>query len=179
MRSHREKGGSSQSPSLGQSWWWDREPCNNGAEGSHEKLMEIENKICLLCVERSTKYCNYLRLSPTMFFLCTFYGRGSVSKHQHEGGIFRLECTQHHLFAALYSTSRHVLKTRKFCATELLLCSSLHSPLIHIWLWPPFFGMDNTYAHEICCWSGVGSCEALAVGGKRNAKRERVELKNR
>lgn len=122
--------------------------------------------ICLLCVERSTKYCNYLRLflPRTMFFLCTFYDRGSISwaPAWAMGGERDFPAQNVHIWNTniiLHPSNSHpagldhVSKTRKFCATKLLLCSSRFAFDTHIWLWPPFLclKMDNTYAHEICC----------------------------
>lgn len=127
--------------------------------------------VCLLCVERSTKYCNYLRLSPTMFFLCTFYGRGSISEHpphQHEGEFSGSECTSetHNIIstahpAPLRSTPRHVSKTRKFCATKLLLCSSLLAFDTHMAL-ATFFSewITRTHMKFVAVRRGLVGCEA-------------------
>ena len=71
----------------------------------------VQHKICLLCVDRGLKYRNYLGLSPTMFFLCTFYDRSSVSghpPHHQEGKLPDLECTQHLKHNSAHSTPRHI-----------------------------------------------------------------------
>ena len=125
---------------------------------------------CLLCVERGLKYCNYLRLSPTMFFLCTFYSRSSISEPPRGGGevYTTLPAAVSSRLPTPHSTSRHVSKTRKFCATKLLLYSSLFAFDTHMALATFFFipKMDNTYAHEIC-WEAGGAVMAEAWGWER------------
>lgn len=112
-------------------------------------------RICLLCVERSTEILQLFTfiLPRTMFFLCTLYSRGSISEHPpHQHGICRL--TIYNIIwrppppttsrpTPLHSTTWKLgnFVQRNFC------CVHLDSPLIHIWLRPPFFRKWITRTH--------------------------------
>lgn len=78
------------------------------------------------------------------FFLCTFYGRSSVSElppHQHEGNfpaqIYIWKITSSSRSTPLHDMFRKLgnFVQPNFCYVAV----HLHSTLIHIWLWPPFF----------------------------------------
>jgi hypothetical protein len=125
---------------------------------------------------------------PNNVFSSTFYYqrlhfRASTAPSMRE--IFRLKIyTSETENIILIPPSRHAAPTsttmfRKLgnlCNQTFVMFISLYSPLVHIWLRPPFFvpKMDNTYARYI--GEGIEERESEMENAKARA---RVELKNR